>query len=779
MSKNKKSLKKNHKIRFSNLLLILTTFVKKNYLLVGITIFAILLRLLGTNPGYPQIHSDEPSLQEATRILVLYRNYDPQNYYYGSLLPIIYATGIIFFFIPVFFIQLSITQNHIYGERGVFGFIDYFFQKLILGGQYFDTFFNIFPYWTRYETAIVSGATTIVIYLIGKNLFGKKVGLIAAFLTAISYRHVLSSVFTLADAPAAFFAGLSIYLSIKLLKKPTMRKYLLAGIGLGMTLSVKYFVYAIPTFFLCHIFSVWAYKKSSFINKVKNIILSRYVLLSITICTLVFLLINPYLFLNKKEADRQLQYNAQRYQLDKESVLHKLTPPFSNLPYEKAVYPIVYLFHYGFGEIMFIFILLSYTYALIRYFKQTFIISSALLPYLFVFILLSGNAPVRNFAVITPFLMLFPALLIFDLTKIIQSQKLQTLAILLLVFVIGYQNLKNSYLTILYYSKPLNYVKIRAWLEDNVPVNAVIAKTGRVFVQKEHIGIRINGLNGDNLSVSELQSKNAQWAIINSDESTLANMLFLIGNSQTNNLLLNQQKENLFLNNTYTSLAIQELGYYRVAEFVKPYWQSLEPALFVSKIPPVITTDTGSEIFSTKFDSDGERKQLNINSLLGIKQPENIHFTREGIDNSYALYVKNCADQTQITIKEFSDLPNRYFVLFAVGKRTFNKSLEREKTGFLRLDFFTKDGNLIKTYVSPLLAATESWQELQASGLSPQNTSYGKISIQFDKCFDKEQYFFDDIFLNVESNISKNDFKDYQFFEKKLPYNFIWLPEMI
>src|SRR3989344_3202411 len=168
---------------------------------------------------------------------------------------------------------------------------------------------HFFEYWVRYETAILSGFTVLVGYLLGKKLFNKEVGLVTAFFIAVNYRHILSSNLALADAPAAFFVLLSIYLSSLLLTKLTWNAYFWAGIGLGLIFSVKYFIYSVPSFLLCHVFATLNQNPN-----LKNLVILRKITInpklffSLLLAIGFFSMINIYIFLKPQDALFQLEY---------------------------------------------------------------------------------------------------------------------------------------------------------------------------------------------------------------------------------------------------------------------------------------------------------------------------------------------------------------------------------------------------------------------------------------------------------------------------------------
>src|SRR3989344_9168123 len=165
-------------------------FAVSNCLLLAILFLAIFLRLLGTYPGYPPLHPDEQTIIDSARKIVLSHDFKPVDYYYGALLPVLYAIIDLFFFIPVLFVSLSLSNFSIYRDEGIVGFFNYFIQNIYSPVDVLDIQHKYFTYWTRYETAVLSSLTVIAVYFVGRKLFSKEVGLITAFLTAINYRHV-------------------------------------------------------------------------------------------------------------------------------------------------------------------------------------------------------------------------------------------------------------------------------------------------------------------------------------------------------------------------------------------------------------------------------------------------------------------------------------------------------------------------------------------------------------------------------------------------------------
>ena len=82
--------------------------------------------------------------------------------------------------------------------------------------------------------------TIIVIFKMGKRLYGEKAGFAAAFLLSVSPTHIWSSGFCVADVCAAFFATLVVWFSLQISERGRFRDYFLGGCAVGLSFSTKY-----------------------------------------------------------------------------------------------------------------------------------------------------------------------------------------------------------------------------------------------------------------------------------------------------------------------------------------------------------------------------------------------------------------------------------------------------------------------------------------------------------------------------------------------------------
>jgi len=92
----------------------------------------------------------------------------------------------------------------------------------------------------RFWSALLGTLTVILVFLIGRRLYGSGAAVGAAVLTAVVPIHVLLSHYATVDVPVTFFITLSFYFSTMLLAKGKTRYYLLSGAAAGLAAGTKY-----------------------------------------------------------------------------------------------------------------------------------------------------------------------------------------------------------------------------------------------------------------------------------------------------------------------------------------------------------------------------------------------------------------------------------------------------------------------------------------------------------------------------------------------------------
>lgn len=103
----------------------------------------------------------------------------------------------------------------------------------------------------RLPSVIISGAVTILVYLIGKEMFDERIGFYSALVTNTVLIYAVGGILATIDTPFALFWLLSIYFGVKALKTGEGRWCSLMNIALGLGMLSKYImVLFIPAFLI-------------------------------------------------------------------------------------------------------------------------------------------------------------------------------------------------------------------------------------------------------------------------------------------------------------------------------------------------------------------------------------------------------------------------------------------------------------------------------------------------------------------------------------------------
>lgn len=198
----------------------------KDYLkhpLFWIIVLALVLRWWGADHGMPFVYDiDEPALVRSTTGL----RFDPNPHHFDW--PHLH-----------FYLNYFVSFVLFYGFRGLL-------QILHLK----DTVENILPIlWrdpaifyllARLFNGFLGALTVIPVFLTGKKLLGRKLGLVAALLLALFPYHVRQSHMALIDIPATFWVAWALYFSSKVLTSSKLSNYLWTGVFVGLAGSTKY-----------------------------------------------------------------------------------------------------------------------------------------------------------------------------------------------------------------------------------------------------------------------------------------------------------------------------------------------------------------------------------------------------------------------------------------------------------------------------------------------------------------------------------------------------------
>lgn len=342
-------------------------------------------------------------------------------------------------------------------------------------------------------------------------------------------------------------------------------------------------------------------------------------------------------------------------------------------------------------------------------------------------------------------------------------------------FFAGFESLQKSLVSSYYFSKENNLTSLYNYLGNYVPEHSKIFGMNAIFYPSKSFEIEnIPASNNLFVTLDEIKNSSNKWAVLSFDstatvfEGLLADQIILKKGFFNQDLLWKLYGEH------YQSLAFNQLADYRIAQFIKP--ESQDPSFIVMKFPDFYITPEENNIATFNFDGP-----KNFEKWKEEFYPDNsykIAFSNsEGIKGSGAIRIIEVLDKCRsnyykISTELFEIKPNKWLTLTAMGKREFPLKT-RQRNGFFRLDFYSKDNNYIKTYVTKPLSTLDQWEKLVLAGQSPRDSNFARISFVIDACIEYEGYLLDDV--NVFSGENSNfNLKDYPYYYTPLPKQVFW-----
>lgn len=693
----------------------------KEKILVAILLFALVIRFVGVNPSHNPFHSDEGITYSAATSMVINNDLDPLRYDYPALVPFINAIFFKFIFIPANLITYYGTHiNDYLSGKLDFSFSDKqtkkIFQSEIIGERWINALF-----WGRYVTALFSFGNVVLLYLLAKKLFSKEVALIAATLLAVNLKAVTNAHIGLPDTYNAFFLLLSLLLSVRLFLSPSFKNYLLAGIGVGLSFSVKYQVFALIPFLLTHLYISFAGFKPNFKKLFHPAFFG-----ALVVALLVFAILNPYFFIHFSQALKEIGDVSSKYGMGR-SVLN--------------IYPLSYFYHVDYGVLEFISIILGMILSLKFFFKRSLILWSIILPFFFIMVYYSiGGFYVRNFITTTPLLMIFAALFISHFYQFFssklkpfkQSQKNLYLNKFLLLIIIGIivgHPLKNVLIHDYYYTKPWVYDEFLEKSQIFLPDQFIIASHPFHRISKTKDFKRIDFEVANLYSFSEFREKGAQYAIVNMDIA--GNPFYAWMSKPFPESLSYWSKPVDKLNNTFWGIAINEMMGYVLTSTYKP-WQAPDAAMFLIKIPYLDKDLSFHKIRIFNFDSgqgwstlgreDGPLGVYQFDKSIGRDQPGSLAY--------FPAITK--LGTLRFTSPLISVKPGYIYKINGFIKADKDVS-EMTRNGFLRIDFYSRITN--PETVGEKVAVSsryfgQDWKDLSMFAEAPLGATNMRVSFQ-------------------------------------------------
>lgn len=671
------------------------TLFKKHFvttLLFLVFLLGFLLRIIGTFPGYPPNHPDEPIIAISLD-MIMNLQLDPfqiggYRFQYPAFLPYLYAFIYLTFFIPITVFLGLLSNPFALLQNLDRPFI--FMQTLIIGDKGLHGLF-----WARYITAFLGFLTVPLIFLVGKKLFNQYVGLIAALFLAVNYRHVMSSHLSLPDAPNSFFALLVLFICLKMFESPTRKNYFLAATSVGISLATKLYLFSMLPFITSHL--LVSFKKKTYRAITASLFRPSF-FLSLAIIVFVFFVFNPFLPFHFAKAFEQHSINNLRYGMGSYSFVWQ---------------PVWYLWEIGFGRVFSILFILGLVMAVVqrKYRISALYLLLFIAPPAWVLLYYShGGVYTRNFTSVIPFAVLFSSLAFvtcirFVWVRLDLIRKLLPLALFIGGVLVSIPQLSHT--TIMSYgmAKPWNRNCIENWMNIHLKKGDKVTRSSLVPLVKDneiaYFPYSNTYAHRTPFSLVELQIAGIDYLIVDYG-SVAGNFYGLAGFGRR---YWHFPVEELDM--SFDSLALKELSRHTIFSCFKP-WQALDDNYTVIKIPK--RSPTGILQLLQKFNKETVVREL------GSPLPVSKRTMISGL----------------IPIKE----GKKYIVRGVIHS---DKALPKEhKDGFLRVDFYERKDSYsintrgVKTTISSRFFGEAGSMEKEVAALAPKGALFMTISFQVE-----------------------------------------------
>jgi len=207
-----------------------------------VLLLAVFINFVGVLPNIR--HPDEPPLHDDSILLVVNAiskgDFDPHTYKYGTINyfihAIVYAPFIVSGYV-VYALNTYVTSS--FSSKPI-SFWDFY---VIQAGHNKILLFGL----GRAITSFFGVGNVYLTYILGKKLFDKRVGLLAALFLTIAPLHARDSHYITTDVPFLFFLLLSLVFLVQVQRRGKANDYALAGLFSGISIAIRFFpVVAVP-----------------------------------------------------------------------------------------------------------------------------------------------------------------------------------------------------------------------------------------------------------------------------------------------------------------------------------------------------------------------------------------------------------------------------------------------------------------------------------------------------------------------------------------------------
>ncbi|MBI4039367.1 glycosyltransferase family 39 protein [Candidatus Daviesbacteria bacterium] len=695
------------------------TFLKYHWMLISILILAGILRLIGLFPN-TLLHQDEPALlgpsQKLLEQILFQANFDPnippQPFKYGSFLYYLHALihGVVLSVIYLY--ELALHKLTIYSAMYK-DQVDYW-QFITNTGL--ANYRDVLLWFDRASGALFGVASVWLTYLIGKQLFCQRLGLLAALLLAVNPLHVRESHYATVDVPQLFFILLSFLFSFFVLKKPSVKWFAWAGFMAGFTTSIKYFPLALLPLFFFHLLNI---KKPQDIYQI-----ARNLVVSLVFVWLGFWAGSPYLPFHFKEVTEILQIHANYYGSDKYNQPNLIT---NFLPTSAHFFHIGFLIDEAYLALPLAATIVGVVMSILSFGRLA--ITLLVIPLVNFLIIFGYVAPIYERLLLPgiPFMALFNAVF---LDKALGWLRLKftvtglVMGLLLIVATIG-PSLQKSLAASLACGQPIADYAARDWIKQHFALGTRLAYQPGIRIPEIGLDL-IRSEIATSFSLMELQEQPAEYLIITSGYLDRFK-------EWAADFPVTPVEE---INNLYPVLVFQEYQKTTqlVQEFVKPSL-CVDNRIYIFKLFPILGR-VNNKIKQFSFMEAGELSDWRLVSWPSSRQHAVISFVARGHDGAGALryhFPHSNLNPTDLVVAEPIFSP----MMEITGGARYSASAwvkpevvlsDSISDGFVRLDFYDQlQGQPIATALSSRARPNSQWQELVVTATAPKGARFATV----------------------------------------------------
>ncbi len=511
-------------------------------------------------------HPDEENIANSVSQIKLFSQLNPHFFAYG---------GFSIYLYKIFAVFISfLTGNNSW---------QYSLSKIILIGRYFSAFF--------------STLTIIFIYALSAKLFSRRVGLLAAFLSAFTVGFIQQAHFATTESLLIMLSVLLCFLSLRLLETSALKYYIYCAVILGISIAVKITGLSFAVFpFLAHFLSLRLGHK----NILKR---ANYLLIFIVLTVIVSIFFSPFSILDWRDFIASLKYES--------SVATGLIKVFYTLQFKGTD---IYLFQLknffwqmGIFSIVGIigFIYLVYKAIIFRNKRYSLFLSFPLIYFLYVG---SWYAKfIRYMVPVIPFLII-TGVYILDLFYR-RNKKVGLFLIILICTLTLFWAM--AFFSI--YQRPQTRIEASKWIYKNIKPGARILTEKWDYILPISLGNAVPAIyNNTAFDMYSLQDKQKDKMFA---EQLSKTDYIVLSSRRVYKTLMRLTKDYPFASRYYNILFAGDLGFKEVSEF------SSYPSLF-----GITINDDGSEETFQVFDhpkviifkNEKHFSQHKINKILNI-----------------------------------------------------------------------------------------------------------------------------------------------------------------